>query len=394
MPTFTTACPRNCYSTCSMLVTVENNRVIRIDAHPDNQATEQGVCLKGLSYVERQNSPNRLLTPLKRSRKHYDQPSYVSIDWDTALDEISYNLQETKKEFGPQAVMYYAASGTKGWLNRIGSRFWRLFGGYTGIYGDLCWPAGLEATRLTLGENKHNVPWDLPNARLIIQWGKNPAETNIQQMRFIEQAIQQGGKLVVIDPRRTSTSVQAEMHIQPRPGTDGALALGLGHLLIQNNWIDETFIDQYIHGFPEYARLVEKYSPQTVSEICDIPIPQIETLAKLIGTIQPVTINAGYGMQRYTNGGQSIRAIIALCAITGNIGKPGSGWVYANLQSHIFDHAKDPLDSYPPQSPDGIARISISTARLGSDMLAQTDPPLKVFMGRAGEPCFPKPRNP
>ena len=99
MPTFSTACPRNCYSTCSMLVTVENNRVVRIEAHPENQATNQGVCLKGLSYVERQNSPDRLLNPLRKFQSNSAQAMYTPIDWDTALDEIAYHLQETKNKF-------------------------------------------------------------------------------------------------------------------------------------------------------------------------------------------------------------------------------------------------------------------------------------------------------
>ena len=374
-----------------MLVTVENNRILRIEAHPENRATKQGVCLKGLSYIERQNSPTRILTPLKRVHHGSNQSAFTPIDWNEALEEIAFHLQNTKNEFGPQAVMYYSASGTKGWLNRIGARFWRLFGGYTGIYGDLCWPAGLEATRLTLGENKHNAPWDLANARLIIQWGKNPAETNVQQMHFIEQARQQGGKLIVIDPRRTPTADQADMLIQPRPGSDGALALAVGHLLIKNQWINQPFISNYIHGFPEYASLVEKYSPRIAAEICGVPESQIEQLAEAIGSIQPVTINAGFGMQRYTNGGQTIRAIIALCAITGNIGKPGGGWVYANLQSHIFDPTQDPIDSFPPENPDGVARISVSTARLGEDMITQTEPPLKFLWIERGNPVCQNP---
>ncbi len=393
MSIFTTSCPRNCYSTCSMLVTVENNRIVRIDAHPDNEATQAGVCLKGLSYVERQASSKRITEPMKRISSYSSQPAFEKISWEEAIDLIARKLIFLRDVYGPQTVFYYAASGTKGWLNRIGARFWRLFGGYTGIYGDLCWPAGLEASRLTLGDNKHNLPWDIAQSRLLIMWGKNPAETNVQQMRFIGEAQSNGAQLVVIDPRRTETALKADLHIQPKPGTDGALALGIGYILIQHNWIDQEFIDQNVLGYPDYVRLVEKYNPEFVAETCGIPINQIELLAGALGSIKPATINAGYGMQRYTNGGQTIRALIALCAITGNIGKPGSGWIYANLQSHIFDPVKDPLDSYPPNKPDGVARISISTAKLGYDMLSQVNPPLQFLWIERGNPVAQNPET-
>jgi len=387
---YITACPRNCYSTCSMKVQVENGRLRRIEALPDNLATPEGVCLKGLSYVERVHSPARILDPLKKIR---GTDRFEKIGWDEALDLIVSKLIYFKENFGPQSIFYYAASGTKGLLNAVGANFWRLVGGYTTTYGDLCWPAGLEATRLTLGENKHNVPWDIANAKLIILWGKNSAETNIHQMVFIEKAIENGGKLVVIDPRRTQSSEQAELLIQPRPGTDGALALALGHTLIKEGFVEQTFIDSYVLGFEDYRESVLQFTPERAEKITDIPLKHIYRLAENIGTIKPVTINTGFGMQRYTNSGQTMRAILALLAITGNIGKPGAGWIYANLQSHIFDKVLDPIAFYPPEKPDGIARISISTAKLGRDMLAETNPPLKMIWVERGNPVTQNPET-
>jgi anaerobic selenocysteine-containing dehydrogenase len=133
---------------------------------------------------------------------------------------------------------------------------------------------------------------------------------------------------------------------------------------------------------------------QTVAElaaVCDVPVPAIEKLADLLGTIRPATICAGFGMQRYTNSGQTMRAIIALCAITGNLGRPGAGWVYANLQSHVFDAVHDPLASLPPAEPDGVVKVGVSTARLGADMLAQRDPPLKFAWVERGNPLAQNP---
>jgi anaerobic selenocysteine-containing dehydrogenase len=373
-----------------MKVEVENGRLRRIEAHPGNKATPEGPCLKGLSYVERVHSPNRILYPLQRKA---GSEEFERISWDEALDTITKKLLYFRDEFGPQSVLYYSASGTKGLLNAIGANFWRLYGGYTTTYGDLCWPAGLEATRLTLGENKHNAPWDIANAKLIIQWGKNAAETNIHQMLYINQALENGAKLIVIDPRRTQTTERAELLIQPRPGTDGALALAIAHLLIKNEWIDADFINRYVLGFAEFSEMVRDFPSEKAAEITDVPVKYIQRLAELMETIKPLTINAGYGMQRYTNSGQTMRAIIALLALTGNIGKAGAGWIFANLQSHIFDAVHDPIAFYPPEKPDAIARVSISITRLGQDMLAANNPLLKMIWVERGNPVTQNPET-
>jgi len=367
VPVLTTACPRNCYSTCSMRVEVEGGRVKRIEAHPDNTATGQGVCLKGLSYAERVVSPDRLLTPLRRRPR---SDSFERLSWDQAIELIAGKLERYRDESGPQSILYYAGSGTKGLLNRVGSDFWRLFGGFTTTYGDLCWPAGLEATRLTLGENKHNEPDDLANAQLIILWGKNPAETHIHQMPFIDRALDRGARLVVIDPRRTQSAERAALLLQPRPGTDGALALGLAHLLIADDLIDWPFIAEHVLGYDEFAALAAEYTPQRTAALCDVPEDQVRQLASWLGTIQPATLCAGFGMQRYTSGG---------------------GWQFANLQSQIFDAVRDPVAFYPPAKADGVRRISISTARLGRDMLAARDPALRMIWVERGNPI---PQNP
>jgi anaerobic selenocysteine-containing dehydrogenase len=387
MPVYTSACPRNCYSTCSLSVHVEDGRLRRIEPHPLNRATPEGPCLKGLSYVERAHSPDRILHPLRRTAGG----AFERVSWEVALTEIAAQLTRIRAKHGPQSVMYYAASGTKGILNGVGAGFWRLFGGFTTTYGDLCWPAGLEATRLTLGENKHNAPWDLENTRLIILWGKNTAETNIHQGVFVEKALQKGAQLVVIDPRRTQSSERAQLLIQPRPGSDGAIALAVAKLLIARGAIDYEFIDRHVLGYEEFAASLDPCSVAWAAEIAEVPAAQIERLAELFATRGPVSINAGFGMQRYSNSGQTMRAMLALLAITGNLGKPGAGWIFADLQSHVFDAEKDPIASFPPEVPDGVARVSISTARLGEEMLAQRDPLLKFLWVERGNPVTQNP---
>jgi anaerobic selenocysteine-containing dehydrogenase len=373
-----------------MRVQVEDGRIRRIEPHPGNRATPEGVCLKGLSYYERAHSPDRILHPMRR------QPgpgNFARVSWDEAFDLITCRLREYREDPGPQSILYYSASGTKGLLNAVGPEFWKLYGGCTTTYGDLCWPAGLEATRLTLGDNKHSAPWDLAEARLVVLWGKNAAETNIHQMVFVERALEAGGKLVVIDPRRTETAERADLLIQPRPGTDGAIALAVAHLLIANDAVDLPFIERHVHGYGEFAESVRDFTPAKAASIAEVDERQIRRLADYFATIRPATICPGFGMQRYTNSGQTMRALLALPAITGNFGKPGSGWAYANLQSMVFDEVPEPIAFYPPERPDGPLRVSISTARLGRDMQETSNPPLRMAWVERGNPITQNPET-
>ena len=384
MPWVRTACPRNCYSTCGLRVLVEEGRVLAVEGDPTNPATAGGPCLKGLAYVERVASPDRLRSPLIRDasgRRH-------EASWDEALDRVAEPLTRLRAQFGPQAVAFVAGSGTKGLLNGVADGFWKLFGGYTTTYGDLCWPAGLEATRLTLGDNRHSAPQDLANARLIVLWGKNPAETNIHQMAFIHEAVAAGGRLVVIDPRRTDSAESADLLVQPRPGTDGALALAVARVLVERGWIDEEFIGHHVLGFDELVGMLQEYPVERVSDLAGVPASAIEELAALIGTVRPVTICAGFGMQRFTNSGQTMRALIALLALTGSFGQPGAGWVYANLQSHVFSTPRDPEAFFPPgpEAAHDRVRVSLPIARLGEALETQTDPPVRAVWIERGNP--------
>ncbi|MEX1382082.1 molybdopterin-dependent oxidoreductase [Lutibacter sp.] len=388
MKIISTACPRNCYSTCSFKVGTENNIVKCILPHSKNLATPEGPCIKGLAYVERANSKDRILYPLKKIA----EGKYERINWEEAIETIAHKLSFYKNSFGPHAVLFFASSGMSGLLNGVSTSFWKMFGGATTTYGNLCWPAGLEATRLTLGANKHNAPWDLENAKLIVIWGKNPAESNIQQMIPIEKAQQNGAKYVVIDPRRTSSSDRANVLFQIKSGTDAALALGLAREIIKNNWIDTEFINKNVVGFEDFKKHVASYTPEKVAGICRISTSSILELAKLIGTTKPMTLIPGYGMQRYENGGQTTRCLLALSVITGNIGKKGACWHYANLQSYVFDDLKEPENYYPGCEHPSFRR-KISVAKLGEDMLKMVNPEIKMIWVERGNPLTQNPNT-
>jgi anaerobic selenocysteine-containing dehydrogenase len=381
MKEFITVCPRNCYSTCSFRVFTEDGRVKRILPYDGNLATPEGPCIKGLSYLEREYSPSRIIYPLQRQA----DGSFARIGTEEALDIISGKLLAAREKHGPHSVLFYKGSGNSGLSNDIAGNFWKLFGGATTTYGNLCWPAGLEAVRLTLGEVKHNVPWDLANASLIILWGKNSAETNVQEMIHIGRARENGAKVVVIDPRRTPTADKADILLRPRPGTDAALALAMAKVIIDRGLADAEFIRRYVSGFGKFTASLD-ITPEKAQEITDIPAKDIIRLAVMAAGAERLTVVAGYGLQRYTNGGQTIRSILSIPVITGMIGKHGCGFNFANLQSYIFDDVKEPLSYYPDTEADKPFRRAISMAKFGHDFFALKEPGIEVAWIERGNP--------
>jgi len=386
MEEFITVCPRNCYSTCSFTVETENNRIVRILPYPGNKATPFGPCIKGLSYIERSASPDRIKHPLLKM----PDGTFRRISPDEALTLLSTRLLDIRSRYGPNAVLWLKGSGQSGLLNETGTAFWKAFGGATTTYGNLCWPAGLEAVRLTLGSVKHNVPWDIENARTIVVWGKNPAETNIQEMTFISRARENGCRLIVIDSRKTPTADKADIFICPKPGTDAALALFMAKVIIENNLTDNDFIDGNVKGYEGFKESLAT-NTNDVEYITGIPEPDARKIALMIAKGGPVTFLPGYGVQRHKNGGQTIRSILSLAIITGNLGREGAGFNYANLQGYIFDDILEPESYYPVKERDLPFRRTIPIADLGRAMLSTNGPEIKMAWIERGNPLLQVP---
>jgi anaerobic selenocysteine-containing dehydrogenase/Fe-S-cluster-containing dehydrogenase component len=365
-----------------MLVTVEGGRVVRIEGDPENSATGGHVCLKGISYAWRADAPDRLLHPMRRTAAG----GFERVSWEVALSDIAERLARVRAAHGPESVLYYEASGSHGALGRLAMAFWHQFGGCTLTYGDLCWPAGLEATRLTYGDNRHNHPRHTVDSRFILLWGHNPAETNVHQMRLILQAQERGAQVAVIDPRSTDTTDAADVHLQPRPGTDAALALGIAYLIVRAGLHDRAFLDAYGFGVDCYLSRLEDYPVGRVSEITGIPASRIEDLAFSFGRTKPALLIAGFGLQRNHHAGQTMRAVALLPALTGNVGVAGGGWQYANLASHAV------VDPPLPREPAGVRR-AIPVSRLGPGLIDLAGPPVRAAWVEKGNPASQNPRS-
>jgi anaerobic selenocysteine-containing dehydrogenase len=382
--TIRTVCPRNCYCTCGMLVTLDgHDRIVRIEGDPANPATGGHVCLKGLSYARRVGYHDRLLTPMRRRQAGRD---FDPISWDDALGEIAERLTRIRATHGPSSVLYYEGSGSHGALGGLSMAFWRQFGGCTTTYGDLCWPAGLEATRLTYGANLHNHPRLTRDSRFILIWGHNPAETNIHQWRLILDAQERGAIVAVVDPRSTDTTDAADIHVQPYPGTDAALALGLARIIMDAGLHDTAFLGEHAAGVEQYRARLADYPVERVADITGLDPAAIRGLALAYARTRPALLIAGFGLQRHHRAGQTIRAVALLPAVTGNVGVAGGGWQYANLASHCLR----PLP-LPPE-PAGMRAIPVSQVARHLDTLA--DPPIRAAWIERGNPGSQNPAAP
>jgi anaerobic selenocysteine-containing dehydrogenase len=381
--TVRTVCPRNCYCTCGMLVTLEGERITRIEGDPENPATGGHLCLKGISYARRLSSEQRLLHPLRRRKTG---GGFERVSWDEALSDIVERLDHLRRDTGPASVLYYEGSGSHGALGQLSMAFWRQFGGCSLTYGDLCWPAGLEATRLTYGANLHNHPRLTLESRFILLWGHNPAETNVHQMRLIQEAQDRGATLAVIDPRGTDSSDAADIHLRPHPGTDAALALGIARVIVDAGRDDRAVLSEHAFGWEAYLERLRDYPLDRVSSITGVPGRDIEHAAVAYTRARPALLIAGFGLQRHHQAGQTMRAVALLPALTGNVGVAGGGWQYANLASHCL---KEP--PLPPEPPS--MRRAFPVSRLWPGLDQATDPRIRAIWIERGNPASQNPRS-
>ncbi|MGE5559822.1 MAG: molybdopterin-containing oxidoreductase family protein [Chloroflexota bacterium] len=377
--TVRTGCPLDCYGTCTLLATVEDGRVTGVRGDPDHPVTRGLVCRKAQLQVERMYVADRLTTPLRRTAT-----GFAPISWDAALDEIAARLRETRERYGTLSVLYFAGSGSMATLKSLDSRFWNLFGGITTPVGSLCLGAGQAAQVDDFGAALMNDPADVVNARYIVLWGRNPVWTNIHLVPLLREAKQRGAKVVLIDPLRTASAALADEHISTRPGSDGALAHGMAAAIIAAGLVADDYVAANVHGFAEYARMVAQFTPERTEELTGVPAATVVRLAREYASTRPAMLLPGYGIQRYENGGRTIRAIDALAAITGNIGKAGGGVSYLNgyglgADLSLRDRAT--------------ARRTVVRVRVADEIAQLTDPPVKFLWTARANPLSQLPDN-
>jgi len=383
--TINSVCPKDCFGSCSLEVEVEKGKVVKVRGNRNSPVNQGRICVKGKNYPNMVYGPERLLYPLQRIGKR-GKGEFERISWERALDIIYEKLKNLKEQYGQESVLYYNRFANLGVVKNCAHGFWYQFGGFTSTYGGLCDSAAQEAINLTYGEVKHNKISDLENSKLIILWGSNPAYTNIHIMHYINKAVNKGAKLITIDIRENESGAKSHLYLNPRPGTDGCLALGIANQLIENNIINDSFIKDHTFGFAGFKELVRDYPLEKVSAITEIPTGKIKSLINYLKENIRYALICGMGVQRYTNGGQTIRAISLLPALTGSIGKKGCGFYFSDRQAPELN-----WPFFPPK-PKRI-RNSIAVAKLASELDNQVNPPVKAVWIEQANPMTSNPNT-
>jgi len=310
-----------------VLVTVDDQgRAVKVAGDPAHPVTQGFLCGKVAKYLDRVYAPERILFPLRRRPGAQKGPrprggemeAFERVNWDEALEAIAGRLKHIAEEFGPESILPYSYAGTIGVLG-YGSMDRRFFHrlGASRLDRTICSKAGGDAWKLVYGMKLGTPTEDFRLAKLILAWGANIHGNNVHLWPMVEQARRNGARLIVIDPYRTRTAALADWHIAIRPGTDGALALGMMHVILNEDLEDRAYIDRMTHGFERLAERAREYTPERVANWTGMRAAEIEQLAREYATTRPAAIRLNYGVQRTENGGTAVRAIAMLPTLTG-----------------------------------------------------------------------------
>ncbi len=325
MKKYKSVCSLDCWDRCSIVVTIDDDNNMSIDGDKEHPITRGFLCQKGLQHLSQRNSTERLTRPMKKV-----DGEWRPIQWQEAIKEIGDRLIQLLNNEGPSSIIHLSDAGHCGLLKNIDKAFFNSLGGITKSVGSLCWGAGIEAQLSDFGKVLSHDPVDHLNAKTIIIWGRNPVYTNVHLVPFLQEAKKRGSNIVLIDPVRTATASLSTHFYQIKPHADGLLAMAMAKLILERGLCDTAFVSKYSEGFENYKAQLDRLSLQELILETGLSEAELNQLTELYAGLSPSSIILGYGLQRYPNGGNNIRLIDALGALTGNIGISGGGVNYAN----------------------------------------------------------------
>jgi anaerobic selenocysteine-containing dehydrogenase len=353
-------CPLDCPDTCSMLVTVNDGKAIEMRGDPDHAFTRGFLCQKMARFLERVYSPDRLLRPMRRVGRK-GEGRFEPITWDEALTSIADRFAAIASSVeGPQAILPYSYCGTMGKLqsSSLDRRFFHRLGA-SKLDRTICASAGAQGYEYTVGRSRLSAdPLAVPRCKFIVNWGSNTVNTNSHLWSLMIEARKAGGTIVTVDPYRSPTARRSHWHIQPRPGTDAALALGVMHVIWRDGLQDDDYLARAtVGGGLLRKRVLDEYPPEKVAAITDVDVATITTLAHRLAREQPSLIRLNYGLQRHHGGGMAVRTIACLPALIGSWRYPGGGAMLST--SGTYDFAMDKL-TRPDLAPPGTRTVNMN----------------------------------
>ncbi|MFJ7746463.1 molybdopterin oxidoreductase family protein [Peribacillus sp. NPDC097295] len=373
---FPSVCSLDCPDQCGLLLHKKDGKIIKVQGDPNHPATKGNICNKVRNMTARLYDPKRLQQPLKRIGPK-GSGQFAPISWDEAIDMITSKWKNLIDQHGPECILPYSFYGNMGNLSAEGMdrRFFHRLGA-SRLERSICNAAGSVGYQYTMGGSFGIDPEETIDTKLFIMWGINAVSTNMHQVTIAQQARKNGAKVVVIDVHKNQTGKWADWFIPILPGTDGALALGIMHILYAENLVDQLFLDTYTVGSDELREHVRQYDPATVSTITGIPLEDLYTLARMYGQTKPSFVRIGNGLQHHDNGGMAVRTIACLPALTGQWTIKGGGAMKGNSGYLAFN-------THALQRPDLLrnkATRTINMNQIGQVLLAKENPVRSLFV--------------
>ncbi len=370
-------CPHDCPDTCAMIYEVENGKLVGVKGNPVHPMTRGGLCVKLKDYEKRHYHPDRLLYPLRRTGPKGSK-QFERISWDAALDEITGRWKSIIATDGPHAIMPNSYLGNQGLVHGLngGDAFFNRMGA-TVCERTFCGEGSCTAWLLTVGPTAGVDPESFIHSKYIVIWACNSVSTNLHHWHIVKEAQKKGAKVVVIDSYASKTAKEADWHIAPKPGTDGALAMAIIHTLIEESLIDQAYVDEYTLGYPDLVVRAQDKTPEWAEAISGVSASDIRQFAREYATTPPAVIRLGVALERSYGGGQTIRAVSCLPALIG-------AWRYVGggaLQFPVWEHPyKFEVISRPDLIPEGTPVVN--NLQLGRILTGeiQLETPIKSMM--------------
>jgi len=365
-------CPFDCPDACGLLVEVKNGRALRVQGDPEHPYTRGLLCPKMTRYERTVHSPRRLTVPLRRSGPK-GSGAFTSVSWEEALAEIAGRWRQIIAEWGSEAILPYSYAGTMGLIQRnAGHPFFHRLGA-SRLERTICSPAKDAGWKSVMGNTPAVRPESVADSDLVLLWGINAAATSVHFLPDVQTAKRRGARVWLIETYRTPTAPVADRVLLVRPGSDGALALGLMHILKRDGLLDEAFIAAHVQGFDELAaRILPDYPPQRVSELTGVALAELEELAAAFGRARAPFIRLGSGLSRYANGAMTVRTISCLPALVGACGKPGGGCLCGTASGAAFG-----METVLREDFQSRATRLVNMNRLGHALTGLADPPVR-----------------
>jgi anaerobic selenocysteine-containing dehydrogenase len=334
------ACPHDCPSTCALEVErLSPQRIGRVRGAKDNDYTRGVICAKVARYAERIHHPERLTQPLRRvGEKGVGRAAFEPMGWDEALDEVAERLLRIETQYGAEAVWPYFYAGTMGLVQRDGIERLRHVKRYSRQHSTICVSLADAGWKAGIGVKRGVDAREIGDSELIVVWGGNPVSTQVNVMTHIARARKQrGAKLVVVDPYRTGTAEQADLHLPVRPGTDGALAAAMIHQILKDGLEDRDYLSRFTDWDDELEAHFAGCSPAWAAAITGLEEASIVDFARLYASTKRSYIRVGYGFSRSRNGAANVHAVTCLPSLTGAWRHRGGGALYGQTEIYPLD---------------------------------------------------------